>query len=199
MTRYLVLVTIGYLFGAIPFGLLIGWLISRVDVRDHGSGSTGMTNVLRSVGRPAAVVVLILDMSKAVGAILLARMVSDDPGLEVATALAAIAGHIWPIFIGFRGGKGTASGWAALFVLSPFAGIIATVIGLSIVVFSRYVSLGSIFASALGSLTLIVLAWVGEVPFVYMWYGALGAPLIITRHSSNIQRLFSGTERKFGR
>ncbi|MDP6064776.1 MAG: glycerol-3-phosphate acyltransferase, partial [SAR202 cluster bacterium] len=109
-----------------PFGVIAGRVVGGVDVRQYGSGSTGTTNVLRTVGRRAAVAVLLLDMGKSVVAVLLAQLLTDSAGVEVATALAAIAGHIWPVFAGFRGGKGISVGWSALFVLSPISGLVAT-------------------------------------------------------------------------
>ncbi|MCH8206932.1 MAG: glycerol-3-phosphate 1-O-acyltransferase PlsY [Chloroflexi bacterium] len=198
MTDYLILVSAGYLLGSIPFGVIAGWLVRRVDVRDFGSGSTGMTNVLRTVGRPAAVVVLLLDMAKAVSAVVLARAVSDEHGVEVAAALAALVGHNWPVFIGFRGGKGTASGWAGLLILSPLAGLVATVGGASTIVLSRYVSLGSVLGATAGAVSLTVIAVTGHVPLVYIWFGAIGSPLILARHWENMRRLLSGQERKLG-
>ena len=97
-----------------------------------------------------------------------------------------------------EGGRGTASGWGGLLILSPIAGLIATVIGVSLVGLTRYVSLGSIAAAALGSVVLIVLAMVGFEPLAYSWYGIIGGTLIVVRHRDNIQRLLNGTERKIG-
>ena len=201
----LIMAAVGYLIGALPFGVLIGKAVVNVDVREHGSGAMGMTNVLRTVGKPAAAAVLALDIGKGVAAVIIAKWIFDSPGAEVAAALAALVGHNWPVFIGFRGGRGTASGWGALWVISPIAGFAATVIGLSLVAVTRYVSLGSIAAAALGSLVLIGLAIIGasvempvETPLVYCWYGAIGSALIVFRHRENIARLLNGTERKIG-
>ena len=201
----LIMAAIGYLIGSLPFGVLIGKAVARVDVREFGSGSMGMTNVLRTVGKPAAAAVLLLDMGKGVVSVFIAKGLFDSPGAEVAGALAALIGHNWPVFIGFRGGRGTASGWGALWVLSPVAGFIATVIGLALVAVTRYVSLGSVVAAALGSLVLIALAVAGsmvetpfETPPVYFWYGAIGGAIVVFRHRENISRLIAGTERKIG-
>ena len=199
MTEYLVFVPLGYLLGAIPFGLIAGKLFGGVDVRDHGSGSTGMTNVMRTVSPPVAILVLALDMGKAAGAVVLARIIADAPMVETLTGIAVIAGHSWSAFIGFSGGKGTATGWGALFALSPIAGIVASVIGVGLVALTRYVSLGSIVAATLGSLTLAVLALMNDsVPLEYVLYGAVGAPIILLKHRDNIQRLLKGDERKLG-
>ena len=201
---YMILVPVGYLIGSIPFGLLVGRLVSGVDIRDYGSGMIGMTNVLRTAGKGAAVCVLLLDMGKGVVAVAIARYFFDSPGVEAAAALAVIFGHNWPVFIGFRGGRGTASGWGALLILSPVAGIVATIIGLLLVAITRYVSLGSVTAAALGSVAIVVLAVsgdlpvIGDVPLVYTWYGVIGGSLIVLRHRDNIKRLLNGTERKMG-
>jgi glycerol-3-phosphate acyltransferase PlsY len=196
--EYLVMVPIAYMVGSIPFGLLAGKLVAKVDIRDYGSGKIGMTNVLRTAGVTAAAVVLLLDMGKAVSVVVAARLLFDTTGVEAAAALAVIIGHNWPVFIGFRGGRGTASGWGGLLILSPIAGLIATVVGVSLVGVTRYMSLGSITAAALGSAVLVVLAMIGQEPLVYSWYGIIGGTLIVVRHRDNIQRLLNGTERKIG-
>ncbi len=198
MIEYLVMVPIAYMVGSIPFGLLAGKLVAKVDIRDYGSGKIGMTNVLRTAGVTAAAVVLLLDMGKAVSVVVAARLLFDTTGVEAAAALAVIIGHNWPVFIGFRGGRGTASGWGGLLILSPIAGLIATVVGVSLVGLTRYMSLGSITAAALGSAVLVVLAMIGQEPLVYSWYGIIGGTLIVVRHRDNIQRLLNGTERKIG-
>ena len=199
MIEYLVFVPLGYLLGAIPFGYIAGKLFGGVDVRDHGSGSIGMTNVMRTVSPPVAVLVLALDMGKAAGAVLAARFLTDAPMVETLTGIAVILGHSWSVFIGFSGGKGTATGWGALFALSPIAGIVASVIGVGLVAITRYVSLGSMVAATLGALTLAVIAVVNDaVPLEYALYGAVGAPIILFKHRDNIQRLLNGDERKLG-
>ena len=209
MIAYIVMIPLGYLLGALPFGLILGKLFGGVDVREYGSGKTGMTNVMRTAGVPAAIIALALDMGKAVLAVLLARAFFDSPGAEAAAAISALVGHNWPVFVGFRGGRGTASGWGALIILSPLAGLVATLIGLSAVALSRYVSLGSILGTLSGIITLIVLAVLGMVIdgasdafwfayAEYIWFAVIGAALVIGLHKDNIQRLLSGTERKIG-
>lgn len=198
MIGYLVLVPVSYLLGSLPIGLIAGWVFKRVDVREHGSGKTGMTNVLRTAGGTAAALVLLLDMGKAVLAVALARVFTDTPGVEAAAALSALIGHNWSVFIRFQGGRGTSPGWGALFILSPIAGLVATVIGLSLVAATRYVSLGSVMAASLGSITLIILSVMGYVPIEYMWFGIIGGSLVVVNHRDNIQRLIKGTERKIG-
>ena len=198
MFDYLILVPIAYLLGSVPFGLIAGKLAGNVDIREHGSGNIGMPNVQRTVGTPVAVVVLFLDMGKAVLAVVVARIFFDSPGVDAAAALAVVVGHNWPVFIRFKGGKGIASGWGGLFVLSPIAGLVATLVGLPLIAFTRYVSLASISSAVLGSLALIILAALGHLPLAYIWFGAIGSVLVVARHRENIQRLLSGTERKLG-
>ena len=198
MIDYLILVPVGYLLGSLPFGVIAGWVTKRIDIRDVGSGKTGMTNVLRAVGAPAAVLVLLLDMGKAVVAVVLARVFADSHGVEAAAALAALFGHNWPVFIGFRGGRGTAPGWGGLLILSPVSGLVATGIAIPTLVTTRYVSAGSILAGTAGSVTLIVLSSTGHEPTAYMWFGIVGGPLIVARHKDNIWRILRGEERKIG-
>jgi glycerol-3-phosphate acyltransferase PlsY len=196
---YLILILIGYLLGALPFGLIAGRLFGGVDVRDHGSGNTGMANVVRTVSLPIGALVLFLDMGKAVLAVSLARLLADSPGVDTAVAIAVVIGHIWSVFMRFQGGKGTAVGWGALLVLSPISGAVATVAGLAAVGVWRYVSLGSLLGATIGSLTLVILAVIGFDPLPYALYGVIGTVLIILRHQDNIQRLIIGTEHKFGK
>ena len=199
MTGYLVMIPLGYLLGSLPFGLIIVWILKRVDVRDFGSGKIGMTNVMRTAGVPAAVVVLLLDMSKAVVAVVIARLLFDSPGTEAAAGLAALFGHNWPVFIGFRGGRGIATGWGCLFVLNPIAGLVATAVGAPVVATTRYVSLGSLLGATSGVIALIVLAATDHAPLGYIWFGGIGGALVIVQHRDNIQRLLKGRERKIGK
>jgi len=182
----------------VPFGVIAGRVFGGVDVRQYGSGSTGTTNVLRTVGRRAAAMVMILDMTKSVVAVLLARLLTESSGVEVATALAAITGHIWPVFAGFRGGKGISVGWSALIVLSPISGLIAGLVGIPIIALSRYVSLGSIVGATSGCVALLVLAITTDTSTVYAWYAAIGGSAVLVLHRENISRLIKGEERKLG-
>ena len=195
---YLVMIPIGYLLGSVPFGLIIGWFVKRVDVRDYGSGKTGMTNVLRTVGVKAAALSMALDMAKAISVVLLARAIFDEPGAEVAGAVAALIGHNWPVYIGFRGGRGTASGLGGLFALSPWAGLVAALVGASTIAITRWVSLGSILGTLFGVATLAILIALGFAPVEYIWYSIFGGALVVGRHWDNILRLAKGEERKIG-
>ena len=198
MTDYLIPITVGYVLGSVPFGLIAAWAFKRVDIRDFGSGRTGMTNVLRTVGAPAAAIVLVLDMGKGVAAVMVARLLGDSHGAEVAAALAAMVGHNWPVFIGFKGGRGTAPGWGGLCILSPLAGLIAPAVAFPIVGATRYVSLGSLAGAVAAVVALVVMAATGHAPSAYMWFGAIAGALIVVQHKDNIQRLLKGEERKLG-
>ena len=195
---YLSLVAAGYLLGSLPFGVIAGRVFGGVDVRDYGSGSAGSTNVLRTVGVKIAVPVLFLDMGKTVLAVVIARLFSDSPGVEAAAALAAVVGHNWPVFIGFKGGKGIAPGWGGLLILSPVSGLVAGAVGLPVVAIWRYVSLGSILGTGVGAVTLIALSLADIVPLAFAWYGIIAAPLVVFQHRENIQRLIRSEERKLG-
>ena len=184
--------------GGIPVGLLIGKLVKRVDIREHGSGKIGTTNVLRTVGRPAAVLVLTLDICKTITAVIIIRMISGPIEAELLTALAVMIGHNWPIFTGFKGGRGTAPGLGGLIIFSPWAAIAACIGGLPTILVSRYVSLGSIIGTLAGGFTLFILGLVGIIPIQYGIYGIAGGITIIVSHKDNIARIYSGTERKFG-
>lgn len=195
---YLIFVTVGYLLGSIPFGLISGWLTKRVDIREHGSGNIGMTNVMRTIGVPAAILVLLLDMGKAVLAVVLARVFTDSFGVETVAAIAALLGHNWPVFVGFRGGRGTATGWGSLFILLPVSGLAATVIGVPVIAFTRYMSLGSVTATIAGVSVMIGLSASGYAPWEYIWFGVIGGIVVVARHRDNLQRLLKGEERKIG-
>ena len=192
------MIAVGYVLGSIPFGVIMGRVVKRVDIRDYGSGKMGVTNVVRSVGVPAGALVLLLDMGKGVVAVVIARVVSDVQAVEAAAALAALVGHNWPVFIGFRGGRGTAPGWGGLVILSPWSGLAATLVALPLLGLTRYVSVGSLVGASVGAALLIGLAASGHAPWGYIWFGMIGGPLIVFRHKDNIQRLFQGTERKLG-
>jgi glycerol-3-phosphate acyltransferase PlsY len=195
---YLIFGSVGYFVGSVPFGLLAGKVLKRVDVREYGSGSTGSTNVARTIGAKAGAVVLLLDMCKSAAGVLLARALTESPGIEVAVATTILGGHIWPVFIGFRGGKGTAPGWGGLIAMSPVAGVVGGVFGVGLIASWRYVSVGSLVGTLAGVAALIVSSLSGMLALEYIWYGLLGTFMIIARHRENIQRLLRGEERKLG-
>lgn len=203
---FILLVPGAYLLGAVPWGAIIARLVGGVDVRRQGSGSSGMTNVMRTVGVRAAVLVLALDLAKGAGAVLAARLLgqaaglgaADLPYLEAACALAALVGHTWSILLRFRGGKGIATGLGALAVLSPWTAVAVLVAGLPLMAATRYVSLGSVVGTSVGGLGLVLQAALGADPPAYGLYGGIGAAVILFRHRENLRRLLAGTEARLG-
>ena len=198
------LVLVSYLMGSLPFGLLMTKLVRGIDVRRYGSGSTGMTNVMRTIGVVPALVVLALDAGKGVAAVFLARYFEVGLAVEATAALAALVGHNWSVFIRFQGGKGIATGVGALCALSPVAGLIALMVGVPTIALSRYVSLGSIAGSTTGAIAVPILAMadpsmpLGVPSYTYAIYTSIGVPLIVLKHRSNVARLLKGQERKLG-
>ena len=168
MILELLVLILAYILGSIPFGVVLGKIVKSIDVRELGSGSMGMTNVIRTVGIYTGIAVLILDMLKSILAIYLAILIVDSSLIVSLSGVLAITGHIWPVFSKFRGGKGTACGWAVLLFLSPISGLIASIVGLFLIAITRYVSLGSITASVVGSIFLVILCLTGNAPLPYM-------------------------------
>ncbi len=192
-----------YAVGSIPVGIIVSKLWGDVDPREHGSGSMGTTNVLRTVGKKAAATVLILDFAKGALAVGLPLILTPNSyWIHACCGVMAIIGHTWPVFAGFKGGKGVATGWAAIFVLSPWAGAV-TLIGIVIALLTRYVSLGSMIGAVLGITALIVIAVVDvkatstlviREPVEYLLFAILAGGMIITSHRENIKRLIRGEE-----
>ena len=187
-----------YLLGAVP----MGWLVCRigfgVNIFEHGSQRSGATNVYRTVGRGAAVIVFVGDMLKGFVPTLVARLLVGDLQLvPVIVALLTAAGHNWSIFIGLRGGRGVATSAGAVLALAPLAALVGIPVGLATVAIGRYVSLGSL-VGALGFL-------VGAIAFYALDLGVTGfhvtlvaifVVFLMTQHLDNLQRLFAGTERR---
>lgn len=195
---FVVLALGGYLLGSIPFGLLVSRLLRGVDVREYGSGKIGTTNILRTLGPGPALAVLTLDILKGVIPVLVARMVSDDARLQVVAALAAIAGHDWPVYAGFRGGRGVATTFGATVAMMPPLGLILPLIAAGILYPFRIVSLMSIMAAVIGAGIVIVLAVVNRVPDSYAVFAVIVALLIAALHRDNIARLVARTEPRLG-
>lgn len=214
------IVVLGYLIGSIPFGYLIVRASQGADIRKTGSGGTGATNVSRRAGKGAGVLTLLLDALKGAAAVAIARIVLGYPILAThgesaivansnavdtaywwvaAAAIAAIVGHIFPIWLGFRGGKGVATGVGVFLILAPLAVALAGVIFLVIVLLTRYVSLGSIVAAATIPLFVLIRNYVTpRADFAPLLAAAVaGAALIIFAHRGNIGRLISRSESKF--
>ncbi|MFO0138177.1 MAG: glycerol-3-phosphate 1-O-acyltransferase PlsY [Cyanobacteriota bacterium] len=217
----------GYLLGSIPTGWLAGHWLAGLDIRSQGSGSTGATNVLRVLGKGPALAVFLVDVLKGTAAVLLARYLLEtglggaagtldsglaipglaipglaDPGLVdwavVAAGLAALAGHIWPIWLGGKGGKAVATGLGMLLGLAWPVGLASFGVFLAVLSLSRVVSLSSVMAAL--ALPLLMAAWSAPTGLrpAYMALAVLTTLLVVWRHRANLQRLWAGTEPRLG-
>ena len=196
-------IILGYLIGAIPFGVIAGRLTRGIDVRDYGSGGMGMTNVLRTAGKKAGALVFAADLVKGAAAVGLAWAIfASAPDMFawglMAGGAATVIGHNWPVYVGFRGGRGVSTGFGALLVISWQVALICCAIFVIVVALSRFVSLGSVLGALAMLLIMIPFVLLDLEPFAYLVFGLVVAPMIIYRHRGNIQRLLSGTERKIG-
>ena len=199
------LVFLAYLLGSIPTGYLAGKWLKGIDIRQVGSGSTGATNVLRNLGKPAAIAVLAIDVFKGMAAIGLVRGFYELVSTELIpiewtywliffTGIAAILGHSKSIFLNFTGGKSVATSLGVLVVMNPLVGLGALGSFLVMLGISRIVSLSSITAAIAVSVLMIAL----KQPLPYLIFAIIGGIYVIVRHSGNIQRLLAGTEPKIG-
>jgi len=194
MTSVLVIVA-SYLVGSIPFSFLVARAFGVEDVRRVGSGNVGATNVFRSAGRRAGGLALLLDAAKGVAASLTAVTLAPDQELLWAlAAVAAVVGHMYPVWLRFQGGKGVATGFGAFAPLTPVAALGATVLFLLTLGATRFVSLSSI----VGAVSLFSFALVLGGPGPVVWATAFTAGLVVLRHRSNVHRLWSGEERRAG-
>jgi glycerol-3-phosphate acyltransferase PlsY len=193
---------IGYLLGAIPFGLIVGRLLRGIDLRDYGSHRTGATNALRTLGLRAAAAVFLLDVGKGVAAVLLARsLFADDASVDWASAVAgfaAIVGHNWSVFIRFTGGRGVATSAGALGAMSPFTLLVLAPVVAVIIWRTRYVSLGSITGGLLAPVLTALLWSIGVTDVPAIAYALASGLLVTAAHGDNIARLRAGTERRIG-
>ncbi|HEV7127327.1 MAG TPA: glycerol-3-phosphate 1-O-acyltransferase PlsY [Ktedonobacterales bacterium] len=198
---------VGYVSGSIPSGVLAGKLFGNVDPRQHGSGKTGATNILRTLGPRAAIAVALMDVLKGVVPVLLARfLLFRDVGIftppelwgETVAGYAALLGHNYSMFIGFRGGRGVATGGGATLAMQPLT-VLFGAVGLILPVWlTKYVSLGSIVAAATCAVTDAVLVALRIDYLPHLVFIAGGAAVVIYAHRDNIVRLVNGTERKLG-
>ena len=189
------LVPLGYLSGSIPFGLLIAKGSSGVDVRAIGSGNIGATNVLRAVGKGAAALTLALDMLKWWAPVALGRIVGASDALVAGVALAAFLGHLYPVFLGFRGGKGVATFLGVLLALLPKVAFLVASVWLLVAAVFRYSSLAALVAAAASPL----LVWLLDGRRDFVVVAAVLSGFILIRHRENMRRLLAGEERKIGR
>lgn len=198
MNPWLLTLSIAYLLGSIPFGYLLVRFVRQQDIRQIGSGNIGATNVLRSGAKGLGIATLLLDLLKGYVAVLLARHIAPaSPDLAVGAAVAAVLGHVFPVWLRFRGGKGVATALGVFLALVPAAALVALGVFIVIVLFTRYVSLASIIAAAVMPVAGLALTPLRS-PVVVSGFLLLSL-LIIVKHHANIRRLLAGTENRLGR
>jgi len=180
---------VAYLLGSIPFAYIAGRL-HGIDLRTVGSGNLGATNVFRTLGRTVGITVMVLDIAKGTAAVLIAEWLVGGSWWPIAAAALAIVGHVFPVWTGFKGGKGVAVGAGALIGLVPLASAALIVLWVLLVLVTRYVSVASIVCA----LAAAPLAWVFGAPWSYVIFIALAALFVIVKHAGNIRRLLEGTE-----
>ena len=185
---------LGYLLGSIPSGWLAGRWLKGIDLRELGSGSTGATNVLRQVGKGPALVVFLIDVGKGAAAVLLARAFGQSDWIQVLAGLTALAGHIWPVWLGFKGGKAVATGLGLFLGLAWPVGLASFGVFLLTLWLFRIVSLSSVLAAV--SLPLLMIRFSGIGSYILIALVAMG--LVLWRHRSNLSRILEGSEPKVG-
>lgn len=198
----LLYLVIAYLAGSVPTAVWVSKLFFKSDIREFGSGNAGATNTLRVHGPKAAIPVLLIDILKGVAAVLLAHIIINEalPHQHILTiklllGLAAITGHIFPVFAGFKGGKGVATFLGILIAINPLTAIICMLIFTAILLIAKFVSLGSLMAAAV--FPLLVWLFYPSAEFSHIFLATLYLLIVIITHRANIKRLINGTENKF--
>lgn len=186
-------IPVAYLIGAVPTGYLIGKMWRGIDVRKYGSGGTGFTNVMRTLGKPAAFTVLGVDVAKGSIPVLIVGFATDVEIIRACAGSAAVIGHVYPVFTKFAGGRGVATAFGALVVLSPYAAAAAGA-GLLVIAATRYVSAGSLSGTMLAAGTLVILVIFGHHEIGIIVFAVAIAIFIPIRHAGNIERLVRGKE-----
>lgn len=183
---------VSYVLGSVPNGLILGKSIWGIDLREHGSHNIGATNAWRTIGKAAGISIFLLDLLKGAIGAGFGLYLGESALVGVVCGILAIVGHSWSVFLGFKGGKGVATGLGVIAMLMPMVTAIVFLVWFAIVYFTRYVSLGSIVAAAL----VPVLSYCLGMEAEFTVFGIIAAVFIIYRHKSNIGRLLNGTESK---
>lgn len=187
-------ILISYLLGSVSFSILIAKWVKGIDIRNHGSGNAGATNTLRILGKGPAIAVFALDIAKGVAAVLLGKFMVGGDWLPVLCGLAAIVGHNWPVWFGFKGGKGIATTVGVIATLAFLPALIAGLIAIAVIALTRFVSLGSLVFAALTP----VFIWLMDRPYALLWASLVICAFAFVRHRSNIAKLMQGKENKLG-
>ena len=207
LVQYLIIIPVVYLIGSIPWGFMLTKIVKGIDIRDYGSGSMGMSNVFRLQGVKIAMPVFLLDMSKGMLATFFAKIISEnDPGLISIASLVAIAGHIWPIFLGFKGGKGIATGVGTASVIWPPFWIIGIGSFVVILLLTKYISLASLVGTVAVTLLGAILVFFDikislfdpNFQYIHLIYFVGTFILLFWAHRENLIRLINRNERKMG-
>jgi glycerol-3-phosphate acyltransferase PlsY len=198
MNPWIISIAIAYLLGSIPFGYVLVRVFRKEDIRQHGSGNIGATNVVRSGAKGLGIATLLLDLLKGLAAVLIARRLgAANYDLEMLAAIAAVLGHVFPVWLRFRGGKGVATALGVFLALTWPSAVGGVFVFAAVFAISRYVSLASILAAVAFPMLsyYFVRPWTALMAFGFLFVPAL----VIAKHYANIQRLLSGTENRFGR
>ena len=193
ITAFIMIILIAYLLGSINFAMVISSKKYKEDIRDHGSGNAGMTNMMRTYGKKAAILTLFGDILKTALAALIGYLIMGKAGAYVA-GVGAVIGHTWPLYYGFKGGKGVATAIAMILCTEPLVALILLLIFVAIVAASKFISLGSIMGALMYPIILSNFAKIGLVEMICCFLIVI---LLVFNHRSNIMRLYQGKENKF--
>jgi len=194
--RYVIMIALGYVMGSIPVGYLVVKLVKGTDIRQYGSGRTGGTNVWRAAGLWPAILTVSGDFLKGMIAVWIAKVILDNSIGQVLVGVAAIAGHNWPVFLGWRGGAGTITHLGVISMLSLPVALALIAAGLLVIVISRYASVASLVVAVLAPTIFLGLTIFAHHPLPHVLYGLLAGATVVLALRSNIVRLLSGTERR---
>ncbi len=192
---YILFAVLGYLLGSLNFSIIIGKLFYKVDVREHGSKNAGTTNTLRTLGKVPAIFVLLLDTFKAVIAYWLVFLITQNVSYSYIGAATAVVGHNFPVFFGFKGGKGVATSLGACFCLNPLLGLYVLLVGVGMIALTGYVSVGSLAGSTSSIIFFAFLDFSPLKPLKIVLLVILTVSMYI-RHHENLKRLWNHTENK---
>jgi glycerol-3-phosphate acyltransferase PlsY len=207
MLTFVIVVIVSYLLGSIPFGYLAGRM-AGIDIRNCGSGNVGATNVIRTLGKGYGYPVFALDFLKGLGAVKMSILIATRMQLEwnppemfgIVAAISSVLGHSFPVWLGFKGGKGVATSAGALFGLAPVAALVGVAIWIVTFWLTRYVSVASIAAAAALPFVILITTWLSRTTGKLLFYSSVClAAVVIWRHRSNLSRLIHGTEPRFNR